>query len=208
MDYTGVFAERHLAAQRTYSLDHSVADLMRPVMILCGILTLLVLPFDAVADSRDAHTDVGQKTVLGARNQPLKDGADALIAGDWEEGVRLTHQGLNQAFGKREEEAGLSNLCAGYLQLHKYDTALMYCEMLLARNPDHWRAYNNRALIYIQTKQWDKADADLDKGEELNGGAHTLKVARGMYMDAVYPVSPEIEIDDRKAEEVNGETPK
>ena len=135
-------------------------------------------------------------------------GADALLAGDWERGVLLTHQGLNQAFGKREEEAALSNLCAGYLQLHKYDTALMYCEMLLARNPDHWRGYNNRALVYIQTKQWDKADADLDRGEELNGGAHTLKVARGMYVDAVYPVSPEIEIDDRKVEEVSSDTPK
>lgn len=197
-----------MAEQRTFSSNHSVADLMRPLLILCGILTLLVPPLDVVADSRDDRTDVGQKTVIGARNQPLKDGADALLDGDWERGVRLTHQGLNQAFGKREEEAALSNLCAGYLQLHKYDTALMYCEMLLARNPDHWRGYNNRALVYIQTKQWDKADADLDRGEALNGGAHTLKVARGMYMDAVYPVSPEIEIDDRKAEEVNSDTPK
>ena len=197
-----------MAAQRTYSSDHSVADLVRPLLILCAILTLLAPSLDAVADSRDDHTEVGQKTVIGARNQPLKDGADALMDGDWEKGVRLTHRGLNQAFGKREEEAGLSNLCAGYLQLREYDTALMYCEMLLARNPDHWRAYNNRALIYIQTKQWDKADADLDRGEELNSGAHTLKVARGMYMDAVYPVSPEIEIDDRKNQEAERETPK
>lgn len=197
-----------MAEQRIFSSDHSVADFIRPLLILCGILTLLVPPLDVVADSRDDRTDTGQKTVLGARNQPLKDGADALLAGDWERGVRLTHEGLKQAFGKREEEAALSNLCAGYLQLHKYDTALMYCEMLLARNPDHWRAYNNRALVYIQTKQWDKADADLDRGEELNGGAHTLKVARGMYMDAVYPVSPEIEIDDRKAEEVDSDIPK
>ena len=181
---------------------------MRSALVLCGLFILLHPSLDAAADSRDDRTDTGQKTVIGARNQPLKDGADALLASDWERGVRLTHQGLNQAFGKREEEAALSNLCAGYLQLHKYDTALMYCEMLLARNPDHWRGYNNRALVYIQTKQWDKADADLDRGEELNGGAHTLKVARGMYMDAVYPVSPEIEIDDRKAEEVDSDTPK
>ena len=141
--------------------------------------------------------DASNKTVIGVRNVPLKAGAEALLASDWEEGIRLTHIGLEQAFGSREEEAGLSNLCAGYLQLGKYDTALMYCEMLLSRNPGHWRGYNNRALIYIKTKQWEKARLDLERGEELNGGAYTLKVARAMYMDAVHPVSPEIEIDDR-----------
>jgi tetratricopeptide (TPR) repeat protein len=115
--------------------------------------------------------------------------------------VKLTHEGLQQAVGFREGEAALSNLCAGYLQLGKYDTALQYCELLLARNDESWRGYNNRALIYIKTKQWDKAEADLIKGEELNAGAHTMKVARSMYMDAVYPVAPEIEIDDRETKD-------
>ncbi len=73
--------------------------------------------------------------------------------------------------------------------------------MLLARNDKHWRAYNNRALIYMKTKQWNKAEADLIKGEELNAGAHTMKLARAMYMDAVHPVAPEIEIDDRQRKE-------
>jgi tetratricopeptide (TPR) repeat protein len=142
--------------------------------------------------------EAGSKVVLGVRNQPLKAGADSLLAGDYEEGVRLTHRGLAQALGSREEEAGLSNLCAGYLQLGKYVMAMQYCDMLLVRNEKNWRGYNNRALIYIKTKQWDKAEADLIKGEELNGSAYTLKVARSMYMDAVHPVAPEIEIDDRE----------
>ena len=137
------------------------------------------------------------KTVIGQRNPALSDGAQALLAGDTEEGLRLTHIGLKAAFGKREEEAALSNLCAGYIMIEKYEEALQYCEMLIARNDKSWRAYNNRAVIYIKTKQWEKADADLKKGEELNPGAHTMKVARAMYMDAVHPVSPEIEIDDR-----------
>jgi len=148
----------------------------------------------------------GNKTVLGVRNVPLKQGADALLRGDWEEGVRLTHIGLKQAFGSREEEAGLSNLCAGYLQMGQYDKALMYCNVLLQRNPEHWRGYNNRALIYIKTEQWDKARADLEAGEAINSGAYTMKVARALYMDAVHPVSPEVEIDDReKTEKANEE---
>ena len=135
-------------------------------------------------------------TVIGQRNPELSEGAQALLAGDAEEGVRLTHIGLENAFGKREEEAALSNLCAGYLLLQKYDQALTYCEMLIERNERSWRAYNNRAVIYIKTKQWEKAEEDLKRGEELNPGAHTMKVARAMYMDAVHPVAPEIEIDD------------
>jgi tetratricopeptide (TPR) repeat protein len=167
---------------------------------LVGRLMLVVLlAAPILAQSQDnERKETGNKVVLGVRNQPLKVGAELLLAGNYEEGVEMTHKGLAQAFGSREEEAGLSNLCAGYLQLRKYDTALQYCNMLLVRNAKHWRGYNNRALIYIKTEQWEKADADLSKGEELNAGAYTMKVARSLYMDAVHPVAPEVEIDDRE----------
>ena len=137
-------------------------------------------------------------TVIGPRNVPLYDGAQALLAGDNEQGVRLTLEGLKIAHGRREEEAALSNLCAGYIKLGNYEEALKYCDILLTRNDRNWRGYNNRAVIHIMMKQYDKADADLTKGEELNPGARTMKIARAMYMDAVYPVRPEIEIDDRE----------
>ena len=136
-------------------------------------------------------------TIIGPRNLPLHDGAQALMAGDNEEGVRLTLEGLEIAHGRREEEAALSNLCAGYIKLGKYSEALKYCDILLTRNDRNWRGYNNRAVIYIMTKQYEKADADLKMGEQLNPGARTMKVARAMYMDAVHPVRPEIELDDR-----------
>jgi len=161
------------------------------------VLACLLAPIQSHSQ-HDDRMDAGNKTVIGVRNMPLKRGADLLLAGQYEKGVELTHRGMELAFGVREEEAALSNLCAGYLQLGKYDTALRYCEMLLVRNDKSWRAYNNRALIYIKTKQWEKAEADLIKGEELNAGAHTMKVARSMYMDAVHPVVPEVEIDDRE----------
>ena len=143
-------------------------------------------------------SETSATTVIGPRNIPLYDGAQALLAGNDAEGVRLTHKGLQIAQGRREEEAALSNLCAGYIKLALYDTALKYCELLLASNDQNWRGYNNRAVIYIQTKQWDKAEADLKRGEELAPNARTLKIARAMYMDAVHPVAPEIEIDDRQ----------
>ena len=164
-----------------------------------ALLTALVLcaPLCWGQGSRiDGETNA--TTVIGPRNLPLYDGAQELLAGNEAEGVRLTHKGLQIAQGRREEEAALSNLCAGYIMLGLYDNALKYCQLLVARNDKNWRAYNNRAVIFIKTKQWDKAEQDLIRGEELNPNARTLKIARSMYMDAVHPVVPEIEIDDRQ----------
>ncbi|MGI9204515.1 MAG: tetratricopeptide repeat protein [Woeseiaceae bacterium] len=167
----------------------------RIIILVCTVL-LAPLCWGQGADriARDPNT----QTVIGPRNIPLDDGAKALLAGRDEEGVELTLKGLKFAQGRREHEAALSNLCAGYVKLGKYDEALKYCDLLLARNDKNWRGYNNRAVVYIQMKQWEKAEQDLTKGEALNPGARTMKVARSMYMDAVHPVRPEIEIDDRQ----------
>lgn len=147
----------------------------------------------------------GSKTVIGPRNPDLKEGAEQLLRGNGKLGVELTLRGLEVAQGAREEEAALSNLCAGYIMLKNYTEALKYCELLLARNDQSWRGYNNRAVIYIHTKQYEKAERDLEKGEELNPGAPTLQVARALYLDAVEPVTPEIEIDDRQLESEDDE---
>lgn len=183
-----------MAMCATNSRDSSPLAGYRGIFILLPILLLLPVPVQSQYSSK---TESSNKTVIGVRNVPLQEGADAMMSGDFEDGVRLTHLGLDQALGNREEEVALSNLCAGYLRLGKYATALQFCELLLARNDSSWRGYNNRALIYIKTEQWDKAEADLIKGEELNAGSRTMKLARAMYMDSVHPVVPEIEIDDR-----------
>ena len=94
-------------------------------------------------------SDTVPKTVIGQRNPDLADGARALMAGNAEEGIRLTLRGLEIAVGEREHEAALSNLCAGYILQAQYRTALQYCDMLLARNDKNWRGYNNRAVVYI-----------------------------------------------------------
>jgi tetratricopeptide (TPR) repeat protein len=144
------------------------------------------------------RTQEGPTTVIGPRNPDLQDGAKQLLAGRAKEGVELTLRGLKVAQGAREEEAALSNLCAGYIMLENYTEALKYCELLIERNDQSWRAYNNRAVIYINTAEYEKAHRDLVKGEELNPGARTLRIARAMYLDAVDPVAPEVEIDDRQ----------
>jgi tetratricopeptide (TPR) repeat protein len=136
--------------------------------------------------------------VIGSANPDIADGARALLGGRNEEGIRLTLKGLKAANGKTEEEIALSNLCAGYTNLGDYESALKYCDILLQRDDKMWRAYNSKALIYIYTKQYEKAEQALIKGEAINPDARTMKVARALYLDATNPVAPEIEIDDRE----------
>ncbi len=135
--------------------------------------------------------------VIGSANPYISDGARALLGGRNEDGIRLTLMGLKAANGKKEEEIALSNLCAGYTNLGDYESALKYCDILLQRNDKLWRAYNSKALIYIYTKQYEKAEQELIKGEAINPDAHTMKIARALYLDATNPVAPEIEVDDR-----------
>jgi len=170
------------------------------------VIASLLAPH-AFAQNADRTQD-GPTTVIGPRNPDLQDGAKQLLAGRGKEGVELTLRGLKVAQGAREEEAALSNLCAGYIMLENYPEALKYCEMLIERNDQSWRAYNNRAVIYINTAEYEKAHRDLVKGEELNPGARTLRIARAMYLDAVDPVAPEVEIDDRQGKpDGDDETP-
>lgn len=169
------------------------------VRILTVILASLLASASFAQDPD--RTNDGAKTVIGPSNPDLHEGAQQLLRGNGESGVELTLRGLKFAQGAREEEAALSNLCAGYIMLKQYAEALKYCDLLLARNDKSWRGYNNRAVVYINTKQYDKAHSDLTRGEELNPGARTLRIARAMYLDAVEPVVPEVEIDDRQLDD-------
>ena len=138
------------------------------------------------------------KVVIGPRNPDLADGAQELLAGNAKDGVELTLRGLQVAHGKREKEAALSNLCAGYIMINDLDSALMYCNMLLQTNERHWRGLNNRALVYVLRKEYEKAEKDISIAQEVNPNARTVKVVRGMLLDKTQPVESNIIIDDRK----------
>lgn len=184
--------------------DPEVIHLNSRILLLVAIA---LAPVALAQSPESTKRPTNSVLTLGQRNPALYDGAQALLAGDNEKGVELTLAGLKVALGAREEEAALSNLCAGYIRLRQLDTAMKYCDSLLVRNPDHWRGYNNRAVIYLELKEYEKADQDLKRAESINPDARTVKVARAMYMDAVYPVAPAVEIDDRQggASKENGQ---
>lgn len=138
------------------------------------------------------------RTVIGPRNPDLAAGADALLAGDAQKGVRLTLKGLQSAASVRDRKTGMSNLCAGYVLLDDLDSALDYCNRVLELDDKHWKAYSNRALVYVRMKRYDEAEADLQRGEALAPNARTLRAVRAMLLDAIEPVAPNVVIDDRR----------
>lgn len=138
------------------------------------------------------------KTVIGPSNQALYDGARALIEGDGEEGVRLTLEGLARVTSERDRITAWANLCAGYVLLDQLDTALEYCDRVIEANDRHWRSYSNRALILVRLGRYAEAERDLGHAEAIAPRATTIKRVRAMLLDAVEPVTPRIEIDDRR----------
>jgi len=138
------------------------------------------------------------KTILGPSNVALQEGADALRAGDANEGIKLTLLGLSQARGTRERQTAKSNLCAGYTLLAQYKIGLQYCNEVLQDNDRHWHARSNRALIYIKLRRFEEANQDLIAGEKISPNSKTLKAVRKMYLDATDPVAPSVVIDDRR----------
>jgi len=141
------------------------------------------------------------KIVVGVRNIDLLEGADALLAGDAEEGVRRTLIGLRYAADRDDRLTGTSNLCAGYILLERYDEALEQCNIVLSEDDDHWRALANRALIYVLKGRYDVADEDLGRAEELAPNVRTIKNVRELLRDRLNPVEPVIIIDDRRQSE-------
>lgn len=147
-----------------------------------------------------ADEDANARTVIGPSNIYLYDGANALIARDAETGVALTLKGLQTARNVREEKIAHANLCAGFMLLDQPTTALEHCNWVLERDPRHWRTYNNRALVYLKLERFEEAEADINRGQELNPRSENLKEVKGIYLDEVEPVDEKITMDDRRNE--------
>ena len=155
------------------------------VVVSLALLTRL-------ADGQEA------KTVVGPHNADLSAGAEALMDGDAERGIRLTLKGLQRETRAYDRRTGLSNLCAGYILLDDLETALAYCDRVLEETDRNWRAYSNRALIFVMLGRYADAEADLERAEAISPKARPVRSVRSMLQDATDPVAPTVIIDDRR----------
>lgn len=153
------------------------------------------------AAAQDGGSRATNKTVIGPRNLPLAEGAEALMYGDAKRGVELTERGLQLAQGNYEKKSALSNLCAGYLLVDRPEDALQACDEVIALDPHYWRAYNNRALVLMRLGRLDESEADVARGEELRPKSKNLKLTRAKLLDLTDPVEPIVEIDERRSPE-------
>lgn len=160
---------------------------------------LLFAADNAAAQRTSSDALESHKTVIGPRNPFLSDGADALVRGDVERGVELTEKGLEIARGSYELKAALSNLCAGYLMVNKPQEALQACNRVLEEDPGFWRAYNNRALVYLELGEFELSEADVRRGQELRPKSKNLELTKAKLLDATDPVVPTVEIDERRS---------
>ncbi len=162
-----------------------------PFAIMARIVSLLIiawlLPGLVCAGSADSAT------VIGTSSQ-LADGARALQFRDYELGVRLTLEGLRGNVARRERAAALSNLCAGYAGLERYDEAIEACNRALELNAIPWRVLNNRAIAYLGKGQIQAARSDVEAGLKLNPDSGRLR--KVLTMVEIAEMQPRISIAD------------
>jgi tetratricopeptide (TPR) repeat protein len=130
--------------------------------------------------SEISQEQADSRTVIGAANEYLAAGAEAIRAKQYDDGIRLTKIGLERPASPRDRAAALSNLCAAHAAKNEPDIAIGYCTESLAINNENWRAYSNRAYAYYLKRMFDEADSDLDIALAINPSARQMPQIRGM----------------------------
>lgn len=137
------------------------------------------------------------RTVFGTPNELLTVGSQAMMAGRWDDGIRLTLDGLEQVgVSDAMRAAALSNLCGAYAARNQPDLAIVYCSQSIDLDEGNWRAWSNRSYAYWLKDQYDSAGADLAQAMQINERARQLFQIRGMLNEA--GLRPRIEMEDRQ----------
>ena len=152
-------------------------------LMICGIAGCLAL--GAAQAQRSQIPELTQeqadsRTVIGAMNEYLAAGAEAIRLKEYDEGIRLTKLGLDRPASPRDRSAALSNLCAAHAAKNEPDLAIGYCNESIGINDTNWRAFSNRAYAYYLKRMFDEADADLDVALSINPDAKQMPQIRGM----------------------------
>ena len=141
-----------------------------------------VLPLLLVAVGTPGMAAADSMVTLGV-SEDLVAGAEALQRGRYEEGIARTQSGLDGYVTRDDRAAALSNLCAGYTALGKYDIAVVHCSASLELDPG-WQAYNNRALAYLGKGLVRLARRDVGRGLALNPQGDRLLRVQGLVEEA------------------------
>lgn len=134
----------------------------------------------AVAAGAQSEEKSVSRTVLGPLNEYLAAGADALRAGQYDDGIRLTTLGLQRPMSQHDRAAALSNLCAAHAAKNEPDLAIDYCTQALVIDGQNWHAYSNRSYALYLKGLYKQASDDLAIAAALKPDARQVAQIRGM----------------------------
>ena len=138
------------------------------------VLVLGALCVPGMGFAEDASATPHSATVLGSLNPLLTRGSEALQAGRFEVGVRLTLDGLQQPTAPRDQAAAHSNICAGLVGLKRWREAIEHCNRALELDRTNWRTFNNRAAAFVGLREFDLAMTDVNTGLDIAPRSSTL----------------------------------
>lgn len=170
---------------------------------MCRVLatSLCMCLISGVCSAQDERGGDGFRTpgrlVLGEGNQLLAAGSQALRAGDYDEGIRLTHLGLEQS-GNSDymRTSALSNLCAAYAAIMEPNAAIEYCSQALEIDKDNWHAFSNRAYAHWLKGMHTEAASDLEAAAAINPSASEIARIRGLINQSI--LQPRVNVEDRQ----------
>ncbi|MDH3419954.1 MAG: tetratricopeptide repeat protein [Gammaproteobacteria bacterium] len=137
------------------------------------------------------------RIVLESGNQLLSAGSQALRAGAYDEGIRLTHLGLEQSgISAYQRTAALSNLCGAYAAKKAPDAAIEYCSQSLEIDNNNWRAFSNRAYAHWLKGMHTEAASDLEAAAAINPSAGEIEQIRGLINQST--LQPRVNVEDRQ----------
>lgn len=120
------------------------------------------------------------RMVLGGGNEYLSAGAEAIRAGQYDDGIRLTNLGLKRPTSVAVKAAAFSNLCAAHVAKGEVDLAIQYCTDSIALDAASWRPYSNRSYAYFLKGMYREANADLKVATSMSPKARQVATIRGM----------------------------
>ncbi len=133
----------------------------------------------------DGTLAAAESSVTFGPHPDLVAGAEALQLGRFEQGIARTLAGLEAVVTPQQRASALNNLCAGYIALRQYDTAIVHCSAALEIDSGSWQAYNNRALAYLGKGLVRLARRDLRRGLQLNPHAEKLRQVEALVEEAL-----------------------
>ena len=136
-----------------------------------ALFTGLAMCLAAGTAGAQVQQSADSRTVLGGGDEYLSAAADAIRAGEYADGIRLTTLGLERPQTDSDRAAALSNLCAAHAAKGEPDAAIKYCDESITINEHNWRAYINRSYAYLPETDVRRVERGPRRGRDAQSDA-------------------------------------